>query len=171
MCISSKEVHLRKASRSMRLSVLANLRCCSWEQRAKVPPRISLISVREMSTVCSLSQRSKAAGPIQQKSAGRVSISSPASEKQPSGMTRFGSCGWGICSPFQIDCLQSTAFFKGSSVEACLRRKLIACSVWVTYPGKRVALLKYPTPEMFAPWGSDCVEHITSPESSVFQAY
>ena len=93
VCISSKEVHLRKASRSMRLSVLANLRCCSWEQRAKVPPRISLISVREMSTVCSLSQCSKAAGPIQQKSAGRVSISSPASEKQPSGMTRFGSRG------------------------------------------------------------------------------
>ena len=43
-----------------------------------------------------------------------------------------------------------------------MRRKLIACSVWVTYPGKRMALLKYPTPEMFAPWGSECVEHITT---------
>ena len=90
---SRAEVHLRKASRPMRLKVLASLRCCSWEQRAKVPPKISLMSVREMSTVCSLSQCSKAAGPIQQKSAGRFSSSSPASEKQPSGMTRFGSCG------------------------------------------------------------------------------
>ena len=54
----------------------------SWKKKA-----------REMSTVCSLSQCSKAAGPIQQKSAGRFSSSSPASEKQPSGMTRFGSCG------------------------------------------------------------------------------
>ena len=34
-----------------------------------------------------------------------------------------------------------------------------------------MALLKDPTPEMFAPWRSDCVEHKTSPESSVFQAY
>ena len=93
VCISSKEVHLKKASRQMRLTVLANLRCCSWEQRAKVPPKISLMSVCEMSTVCSLSQCSHAAGPIQLKSAGRVNASSPASEKQPSGVIRCGSRG------------------------------------------------------------------------------
>ena len=79
--LASTEVHLKKASRQMRLKVLANLMCCSWEQRAKVPPKISLMSVCEMSTVCSLSQCSHAAGPIQLKSADRVSASSPASEK------------------------------------------------------------------------------------------
>ena len=45
-------------------------------------PKISLISVCEMSTVCSLSQCSHAARPIQLKSAGRVSASDPASQKQ-----------------------------------------------------------------------------------------
>ena len=91
--ISSSEVHFTKASRSMRLNVLANFRCCSWEQLAKVPPMISLMSVREMSTDRNLTQRSKATGPIQLKSAGRSRVSNPASKKQPSGMTRFGSCG------------------------------------------------------------------------------
>ena len=81
VCISTKEVHRKKASRQMRLTVFANLRCCSWEQCAKVPPKISLMSVCEMSTVCS----------------------------------------------------QRAAFFKGSGVEARLRRKLIACFVLVSH--------------------------------------
>ena len=34
-----------------------------------------------------------------------------------------------------------------------------------------MALLKYPAPEIAALWGSDRVEHVTSPEGSVFQAY
>ena len=105
----------------MRLNVLANFMCCSWEQHAKVPPTISLMSVREMSTVCSLSQCSKAAGPIQQKSAGRVSISIRVS--------------WIIFRPFQTNCPQGAAFFKGSGVETRLRRKLIETFVWVSYMG------------------------------------
>ena len=40
-----------------------------------------------MSTVCNLVQCSKAAGPIQLKSAGRSIVSSPVPRKQPSGMT------------------------------------------------------------------------------------
>ena len=55
----------------LRLTALASRSCCSCEQWAKVPPRISLISVCEMSTDRNLLQCSHAAGPIQLKSAGR----------------------------------------------------------------------------------------------------
>ena len=72
VCSSLREVQFRRASRPMRLTALASLSCCSCEQCAKVPPRISLISVCEISTVRNLLQCSHAAGPIQLKSAGKI---------------------------------------------------------------------------------------------------
>ena len=74
-------------------NALASRSCCSCEQCAKVPPRISLISVCEMSTTRNLLQCSHAAGPIQLKSAGKNNDSIPASKKQPWGMSRFKLVG------------------------------------------------------------------------------
>ena len=93
VCSSLREVQFRRASRPMRLTALASRSCCSCEQCAKVPPKISLISVCEMSTIRNLLQCSHAAGPIQLKKAGKNNDSIPASKKQPSGMERFKLVG------------------------------------------------------------------------------
>ena len=88
-------------------------------------PRISPISVCEMSTACNLAQCSHAADPIQLKPAGSMSDSSPASKKQPSGMIRCKSGG--LRSVLSIEFLQSAAFFEGYGVNTRLRCQLIAC--------------------------------------------
>ena len=77
---------------------------------------------------------------------------------------------WVIFSPFQANCPQGTAFLKGSDVEPRLRCQLVATLVWVSNPGQRMALLKSPASEVYAPRSSDCVEHITASEGSIFQA-
>ena len=48
-----------------------SLRCCNCEQCAKVEPSVSVMSVRDRSTICSCWQRAQAAGPTQLKSGGR----------------------------------------------------------------------------------------------------
>ena len=113
VCSSPREVQFRRASRPMRLTALASRSCCSCEQCAKVPPRTSLISVCEMSTIRNLLQCSHAAGPIQLKKAGKNNDSIPASKKQPSGMERIQNGGI-VFRSLKIALLQGAAFFEGS---------------------------------------------------------
>ena len=92
-CTSRSDAQFKKASRPMRRSLMARLSCSNCEQCAKVDPKISLITARERSTVCSRLQSSHAAGPIQLKSAGRCNETIPASRKQHSGRQRFKFAG------------------------------------------------------------------------------
>ena len=110
-CSSPNDTQFRKASRPIRLTFLASRSCCNCEQCAKVPPKISLMSVCEISTDCSRLQSSQAAGPIQLKSAGKYNDSIPASKKQPSGMERFRLVGsYSVLS--KLSCCKALHFSK-----------------------------------------------------------
>ena len=76
------------------LSAPGSFNVCKCLQCAKVPPMISVISVRERSTNCSCIHRSQTLGPIQLNSGGRVNAVKPASMKQHSGKHRVGPFGW-----------------------------------------------------------------------------
>ena len=110
-CTSLSDVQFRKASRPMRLTLLARLSRSSCEQWAKVDPKISLTSVRERSTDCNRLQSSHAAGPIQLKSAGRCNDTIPASRKQHSGRQRYKFAGsYSVCS--KLRCRKALHFSK-----------------------------------------------------------
>ena len=84
----------RKASCRIILNTPGSFNVCKCLQCAKVPPMISVISVRERSTNCSCIHRLQALGPIQLNSGGRVNAVKLASLKQHSGNHRVRPFGW-----------------------------------------------------------------------------
>ena len=126
VCSSPNDVQFRRASRPMRLTVLASRICCSCEQCAKVPPKISLISVCEMSTDRNCLQCSHAAGPIQLKSAGKNNDSIPASKKQPSGMERYRLVGsYSVLS--KLSCCKELHFSRLAEIAPVAPADLLSC--------------------------------------------
>ena len=152
---------MRKASCRIILSTPGSFNVCKCLQCAKVPPMISVISVRERSTNCSCIHRSQAPGPIQLKSGGRVNAVKPASMKQHSGKHRRPAVRM-VLRQLEIDLTQHCTFTKGSGHEFCLWSELIGGIMSSPNLQKRTALFKDLCSKLLASWCYDSAQCIAA---------